>query len=248
MSSEWISSMIKSLISCTDETTSFYYIMSVIKSWSCKVLIKRVNLEAFKGVDRIDSMLPDIANNIKETICFKHVNRVWRQPILQVDVSNLLGLPIIEVLLQRTSHGIILILSGQSNRFACLLPFPLTEGLSLQVVNFNRPVPWHLDKLSNRSQHVLRFLSTLPCDLPENRFVYLCWLQPMPAFLTPVLTLRIPSLLVKFKELSIRNQHLTCWVLLRLNCSISELIVPTVCICGLFLPVPFLLKLFYRFH
>jgi len=94
------SRMINCLVTCTDETTSFYKIMSVIKSWCCKIFINRMNLKSFKRIDWSDCMLPNITYNIVKSLSLEHINRIRRNPILKVNISNLTIIPSIEIFLK----------------------------------------------------------------------------------------------------------------------------------------------------
>jgi len=76
MSAECIASMIKSFITSTDKTTTFDDVMSLIKAWSCKIFIDRMNLKVMKWVNRSDGMLPDISNYIIKISSFKKVDRI----------------------------------------------------------------------------------------------------------------------------------------------------------------------------
>ena len=93
MSSESISCMVKHLISSTNEASSLDNIMSIIKSWSGKIFINRMDLKAFKRINGSDCMLPDISHNIVEAILVKHVDWVGWKPVLQIKISNLFVLP-----------------------------------------------------------------------------------------------------------------------------------------------------------
>lgn len=69
--------------------------MSIVKSRRCEVLIDRMNLKAFKRINRSNSVLPNITNYIIETLGLEHVNRIRRQPVLEIDVSYFTMFPII---------------------------------------------------------------------------------------------------------------------------------------------------------
>lgn len=93
MPSKSISWKIFGFISSAYETSSFYYIVSVIKSWCCKILIDRMNLKTIKWVNRSDCVLPNISNNIIEFTFFKEIDWIRRKPNLKINISNTLIFP-----------------------------------------------------------------------------------------------------------------------------------------------------------
>ena len=62
--------------------------MSLIESGNGEVIINRMDIELLEGVDWSDSVLPNVAHDIVETSLFEHIDRIWRHPILHVNVSN----------------------------------------------------------------------------------------------------------------------------------------------------------------
>ncbi len=97
MSSEGVSCMIKSFISSADETSSFHNVMSVIKSWSGKVLVNWMDFEPFKWVNWSDSVLPNVSYDIVESIVIEHVYWIWRKPVFQVNVSYFFVFPSVQI-------------------------------------------------------------------------------------------------------------------------------------------------------
>ena len=88
MSSEGISCMINSRVSCAYEAASFNHVVTLIISGGRKVLVNWVDLEVLEWINRSNSMLPNIANYIVKISSFEHIYRVRRHPILHVDVTN----------------------------------------------------------------------------------------------------------------------------------------------------------------
>lgn len=82
MSSESISCMIKSFITCAYETASFYYVMSVIESWCGKIIIIRMYFKPFKRINWSDCMLPNISYNIIESFILKQIHWIRWYPVL----------------------------------------------------------------------------------------------------------------------------------------------------------------------
>lgn len=82
MSSECVSGVIESLVTGANETSSLDEVMAVVESRSREVLIDGVDLEALEGINRRNSVLPDISNNVVETLGLEHVDWVRRQPVL----------------------------------------------------------------------------------------------------------------------------------------------------------------------
>jgi hypothetical protein len=95
MSSEGVSGVIERLITSADETSSLDEVVSVVESRSREVLIDGVDFETFEGINRSNCVLPDISNNVVEPLCLEHIDRIWRQPVLKVDVTDLAVFPIV---------------------------------------------------------------------------------------------------------------------------------------------------------
>lgn len=74
--------MIKSLISGADETSSLDHVVSVIEGWSSEVFVNGMDFEAFEGVNWSDCVLPDVSDNIVESIGFEHVYWIRGKPVL----------------------------------------------------------------------------------------------------------------------------------------------------------------------
>jgi len=166
--------MIQCLISSTDKAAPFNERMPIIKRRGGEILIIGMNLKPLKGINAGKRMLPDIAHNIKEAFLPKHVYRIRRQPILQINISDLLILPLIKVLFEKIPHRIILVFCWQSQVLACLMAFPCTEGLRLQIVDLCWPVPGHLNQAGYCSEVELWLLGVLVQDLPEDWFGCFC--------------------------------------------------------------------------
>lgn len=161
-----ISRMINCLVTCTDETASFYKIMSVIKSWCCKIFINWMDLKSFKRINWSNRMLPNVSNNIIKSLSLEHINRIRREPILKINISNLTIIPSVKIFLKQVSNSVILIFCWKSKLFASFLTFPLAKGLGFKVVNFYRPVPWNLDNPCDCSQ-IIYWLSVEILYLPK---------------------------------------------------------------------------------
>ncbi len=100
MSSEGVSGVIESLVAGADETSSLDEVVSVVESRSREVLINGVNFETFERINRSNCVLPDISNNVVKPLCLEHIDRIWRQPVLEVDVPDLTVFPIIQIFLE----------------------------------------------------------------------------------------------------------------------------------------------------
>jgi hypothetical protein len=64
MTTESVSSVVKSLVSSADEAAAFDTIMSLIKCRRSKIIINGMILKLVKRIDWSDGVLPDIANNV----------------------------------------------------------------------------------------------------------------------------------------------------------------------------------------
>lgn len=95
MSSEGVSGVIESLVAGADETSSLDKVVSVVESRSREILIDGVDFETFEGINRSNCVLPDISNNVVESLCLEHIDRIRGQPVLKIDVADLAVLPII---------------------------------------------------------------------------------------------------------------------------------------------------------
>ena len=91
--------------------------MSVIEGWGCEILVYWMDLEPFERINRCYCVLPHVSDDIVKSFGFKHVDRVRREPILQVQISDFLVLPRVEILINEVSQSIILIFSGKSDFF-----------------------------------------------------------------------------------------------------------------------------------
>lgn len=109
MPSECISRIFKGLVSTTNKTSSFYHVMSTIKSWCCEVLINRMNLEVLEWIHRCWTVLPDITDDIIEAFVLEIIDRTRGKPILGIYISNLSTLPFKMIFIQILSNLVILI-------------------------------------------------------------------------------------------------------------------------------------------
>ncbi len=71
VSPEGIASVIKGLISSTNEAASLDNIMSLVKGRGCEVFIDWMDFKSVERINRSDRMLPNISNNIKEIASFE---------------------------------------------------------------------------------------------------------------------------------------------------------------------------------
>ena len=168
-------------------------------------------------------MLPYISHDIEEIFSFEHVHRTRRQPILQINVSHGLILPLRLVLFHQTSQRIVLILCWQScvsTRFLC---FPLTKCTGLKVVNLNWPIPRHSNFTKNSSQ-----LKEISSSDPEKRMLLLDRFQPIFPLLSPPLIVLVPSIFNKAQVLPIGNQHGTSFKFTHIKLPFPKLVVPTI--------------------
>jgi hypothetical protein len=103
VSSERVSRMVQSLISSADKASSLDNVVPVVKSWGREVFVNRMNLKSFKWINWSYCMLPYISDNIVEAICVEHVDWIWRKPVLQIDVTDFLALPFVQIFGQEVS-------------------------------------------------------------------------------------------------------------------------------------------------
>ncbi len=91
--------MVKSLISGADEASSLDHVVSVIKGWGGEVFVNGMDFEPFERVYWSDGVLPDVSDNIIESIGFEHVYWIRGKPVLQVNISHFLVFPGVQVLI-----------------------------------------------------------------------------------------------------------------------------------------------------
>lgn len=87
--SEGVSSMLESLVSSADETSSFDHVVTTIVSWGWEILVDRVDFEVLEWVDWSWTVLPYVPYNVIEISSFKKVNRVRWKPVFHVYVPSL---------------------------------------------------------------------------------------------------------------------------------------------------------------
>jgi hypothetical protein len=127
-----------------------------------------MDLKLLKWINWSDRVLPHVAHNVIEIASFEHINGIRRNPKLHVDVAHRLILPIRLVRFQLLSDGVILVLSGQTSVFSCLLGPPFAESSGFEVVYFSGPVPRHIDLPKEGPEFVV--VSILPPEEREGGF------------------------------------------------------------------------------
>jgi len=197
--------------------------MVVIKCWSSKIFICWVILKLSKWIDGSYCVLPDISDDVVKVACLEEVDRVRRHPVLQVDVPDLLVLPLRLVLWENTPQSVVLVLGWQAGVLSRLFCPPLAEGSGLEVVDFCRPVPGHADLLEESPQSVA--VSLLP---PEEGHLRLDGGDPLFAFLGPPFRVVVASCIYELKKLSIGDKHFTCLELRNVELFFSKFIVPSI--------------------
>ena len=200
MPSKGVSGVVKGLVACTNEASSFDHVVPLVESRGGEVLVNGMYFKFLEGINRSDSVLPNIAYDIIEISSFEHVDWIWRHPKLHIDVSYWFVLPISLVLLQDISNRIVFIFGGKTSVFRCFLCSPFAEGSCLQVVDFSWPVPRHID-FSKKSSKLI-FLTVFP---PEKRQIRMNWSKPPLSFISPKLWTLIASLKDELKILPVRN-------------------------------------------
>lgn len=193
VSSKGISSVIQGFISRADEASSFDDIVSLVECWSCKILINRMNLELFEGVNWSYCMLPNIANNIIKTLSLKVIDRIRTHPKLHVNVANLLIIPICLILFEEISHCIVLIFCRKSEISACFEWFPFAKRPSFEVIDLSWPIPRHVDLLRDCSQFIM-----IVNFSPKERVFRFDWHDPFLTLSSPILWFMITIIKNKF--------------------------------------------------
>lgn len=227
-------SVIESFIACWNETSSFDQIVPLVIGRSGEVFIDWMDFELFERVDWSDGVLPNISHDIVEISNFEHVNRVRWHPILHVDVSNWLILPIGLVSWQLTSYSIPFVFSRETSIFSCFCCSPVAESPSFQVIYFCWPVPGHVDLFEESSKLIM--FSIFP---PKEGHRWPDRGNPLLPFLSPILWFFVASIIDKAEVFAIRDQHLTGLELLHIELLDSKLVIPAISCCIVDVSFPF---------
>ena len=131
MSSKLISSILQSVVTSTNKTTSFWYSVSAIESRRWVIFITRMKLEILKRIDWSGAVLPNISNDIIKITNFKKVDRIWWKPIFHIDIACLAMFPFKQILIKKCSHCTILIFSWKPELFIYFGTFPIAKSSCL---------------------------------------------------------------------------------------------------------------------
>ena len=82
VSSEILSSMFQSLVTCRKETSSKDQSMTLVECIRAEILVNWMDLEVTKGVERSYGVLPNVSYQIVKITYLEHIYRIWRQPVL----------------------------------------------------------------------------------------------------------------------------------------------------------------------
>jgi len=233
MSSKSIPRVIESLVTRAYETTSFNHIVSLVESRCWKVLVCWMYIKLLKRICWSDCVLPHIANDVVEIASFEHVYGIRRHPELHVDVTYWLVLPIRLIRFQLVSDGVVLVLSGESSVFARLLGPPFAEGSGLEVVDFRRPVPRHVDLAIECPEFVV--VSILP---PEKRKSGFDGSYPSLSLFSPKFWSFVTSFVYKLEIFSVTNQHFTSLKPFDIELLFSKLVIPSISLSFFLIPLP----------
>ena len=118
--------------------------MLSIKSRSRKIVVHWVHFKP-----RISSYgslgpLPHVTNNIIERALLKHINRTRRSKMLEINIAwsffpvGYLHQP------RSIMQCIPFRLSGKPIILSTLYAFPIAKCFRFKIINFNRPIPWHI--------------------------------------------------------------------------------------------------------
>ena len=176
-------------------------------------------------------MLKHIANNITKSFDLEQINRTGRAPKLQIYVAHALIFPVVVILFEKVSQGVIFVFSGQTKISSGFFAFPFAKSSGFKIVHFSRPIPRHLHQLGESFQKIVfGIFSIFTIDDPKDWLLNFISFQPFFALICPVIQVFISVIKEKLKKFSIRNKHFACLELFCNNLPVSKLTVPSVII------------------
>ena len=138
VSSKSISWKYSSWISSRYPRSSFYQVVFIVISWKSEIIIDRMRLKCFEGINRSPSPLPYVAHYIVDIASFKHAHRRRRR-----ELQSFICKISILLISWNLEHLIVFILCWESSGNSSCLWLPPAVCLCFQAVNFYRPVPRH---------------------------------------------------------------------------------------------------------
>ena len=184
-----------------------------IESRRGEVIVAGMDLKPVKARNRRFRPLPDIADEVEKFPEGETIHRARRGPVFQIDVPRgLLPIGLVRDIVQ-VPQSIPLGLGRQPQGLAGLARQPVAEGLGLEVIHLNRPIPGHVDDLGHGPQAVARAGLPAPrgkaCGWrldPEQGVPGLAVAGPFPALVRPVALVFVTPLFDEAQVLPIGNQ------------------------------------------
>ena len=178
-------------------------VVLTVKGGQGEVVIERMHLETIEGINGRFRPLPDIAHHIVKITLSKTIHGAGGGKVIQMQVGRPAAIRVVGWQSRLLLQQVPFIFARQTDGQPRLARLPVTKGLGFEIVHLHRPVPRHGHFFAHQTQVPTRRLLA-----PELGRTTLAETAPLPALITPVVTIAIAACLDKFQILAIADQIL----------------------------------------
>ena len=220
------------LVAGRDPRAPLDEVVAAVERGHREVVVERMHLEALEGHDGGPCPLPDIADHVAEISLLAGVHRAARSEAFQVDVARRRG-PRGLIPGDGITEDLPVGLGRQEDVLARPAREPRAVGLSLQTVDFDRPVERERDLLEKISLEI-----PAAAGPPELWMLGPRVVQPALTLLRPPGVVAIASIGHERQEVRVRDQPLSRPEGREVNILDAVLVVPAVGAVGRWLAQP----------